>query len=41
MDSGQGLPREIMESLRIRIALLGSYHTEMQVFNIHSHHHSN
>lgn len=29
MDSGQGVPREMADSLRIRVAQLGSYHTKM------------
>ena len=29
MDTGQGIPREMADSLRIRVAQLGSYHTKM------------
>lgn len=31
MDSGKGIPREMADSLRLRIAQLSSYHTKMQV----------
>lgn len=31
MDSGQGIPREMADSLRLRVAQLGSYHTKMWV----------
>lgn len=29
IDSGQGVPREMADSLRLRIAQLSSYHTKM------------
>lgn len=29
MDSGQGIPREVADSLRLRIAQLSSYHTKL------------
>lgn len=29
LDSGRGIPREVADSLRLRIAQLSSYHTKM------------
>ncbi len=29
MDSGKGVPKEMADSLRLRVAMLGSYHTKM------------
>ena len=29
LDSGKGVPREMADSLRLRVAQLGSYHTKM------------
>ena len=29
MDSGQGIPREVADSLRLRVVQLGSYHDKM------------
>ena len=29
MDSGQGVPKEMTDSLRLRVTQLGSYHTKM------------
>lgn len=29
MDSGQGIPREMADSLRLRVAQLSSYHSKM------------
>ena len=29
MDSGQGIPREMADSLRLRIGQLSSYHTKL------------
>lgn len=31
MDSGQGIPREMADSLRLRVAQLSSYHSKMLV----------
>lgn len=29
MDSGQGIPKEMADSLRLRVAQLSSYHTKL------------
>lgn len=37
MDSGQGIPREMADSLRLRIAQLSSYHTKLYGSQLFEH----